>query len=60
MGIRDLEDVLDVDDMVLTLEAALMCLTNPTTLEELGNHLDVTTKELTILRSRVDYVLNGG
>lgn len=59
MGIRDLEDVLSVDDMVVTLEAALMCLTNPITLGELGNHLDVTDEELTILRSRVNYVLNG-
>ena len=60
MGIRDLEDVLDIDDMVVTLEAALMCLTNPVTLGELGEHLDVTDKELTILRSRINYILNGG
>ena len=59
MGIRDLEDVLSVDDMVVTLEAALMCLTNPVTLEELGDHLDVTAKDLSILRSRINYVLNG-
>ena len=60
MGIRDLEDVLDIDDMVVTLEAALMCLTNPVTLEEIGDHLDVTAEELTILRSSINFVLNGG
>jgi len=59
MGIRDLEDILSIDDMVVTLEAAFMCLTNPVTLGEIGDHLDVTAEELTLLRSRINYVLNG-
>lgn len=60
VGIRDLEDVLDIDDMVVTLEAALITLRTPTTVDKLTDHLDITDGELASLEARITFILNGG
>jgi hypothetical protein len=60
MSIRDVEDVLSPDDMVIIFEAALIALRTKTTLDKLTDHLDVTDGELASLEARLNFVLYGG
>ncbi len=60
MSIRDVEDVLDTDDMVIIFEAALIALRTQTTYDKIADHLDVTDGELAAIDARINFVLNGG
>jgi hypothetical protein len=60
MGIRDVEDVLSTEDMVVAFEAALITLRTPLMVDKLTEHLDITDGELDSLEARLNFILNGG
>ena len=60
MGIRDVEDILNPDDMVIIFEAALIALRTQTTYDKITDHLDVTDGELEAIDARLNFVLYGG
>ena len=59
MGIRDIEDVLTTEDMVVTLEAALVALRTSLTVDKLADHLDITDGELESLEAKINFILYG-
>ena len=59
MGIRDVEDILSPEDMVVTFEAALVALRTPLVVDKLTDHLDIADGELESLEAKLNYVLNG-
>ena len=59
MSIKILEDVIDIDDMVVILEIARKSLTNEKNYAIIGSYLNITEKDLTSLRKKLEFVLDG-
>lgn len=60
MSIREVEDILSPDDMVVIFEAALIALRTQTTLDKIADHLDISDDQLSSLEARINFVLYGG
>ena len=60
MGIREVEDVLSPDDMVVIFEAAVIALRTKDTLDKIVDHLDISDDQLASLEAKINFVLYGG